>query len=60
MDTIQANEWLGYAADKRDYGLGAQICRDLGIRRIINMTNNPVKTSRLEVYGISVRPTTTP
>ena len=54
MDTVQANEWLGYAADKRDYGLGAQICRDLGIRRIRNMTNNPIKTSRLQLYGISV------
>jgi len=54
MDTVQANEWLGYEADKRDYGLGAQICRDLGIRRIANMTNNPVKTNRLQVYGITV------
>ena len=54
MDTIQANEWLGFEADKRDYGIGAQICRDLGIRKIANMTNNPIKTERLEVYGISV------
>lgn len=54
MDTVQANEWLGFQADKRDYGLGAQICRDLGIRKIRNMTNNPIKTERLEVYGISV------
>lgn len=54
MNTIQANEWLGFDADKRDYGLGAQICRDLGIRKIANMTNNPVKTNRLEVYGITV------
>ncbi|MBN2211218.1 MAG: bifunctional 3,4-dihydroxy-2-butanone-4-phosphate synthase/GTP cyclohydrolase II [Sedimentisphaerales bacterium] len=54
MDTVQANEWLGFAADKRDYGLGAQICRDLGIRKIRNMTNNPVKTERLQVYGITV------
>ncbi len=54
MNTIQANEWLGFEADKRDYGLGAQICRDLGIRKIANMTNNPVKTNRLEVYGITV------
>jgi len=53
MNTIQANEWLGFEADKRDYGLGAQICRDLGIRKIANMTNNPVKTNRLEVYGIT-------
>jgi len=54
MDTVQANEWLGYKADKRDYGLGAQICRDLGLSRIANMTNNPVKTNRLQVFGITV------
>jgi len=54
MDTVQANEWLGYQADKRDYGLGAQICRDLGLRKIANMTNNPIKTNRLQVYGITV------
>jgi len=54
MDTVQANEHLGYEPDKRDYGLGAQICIDLGIRKIKNMTNNPIKTERLEVYGIAV------
>ena len=54
MDTVQANEWLGYRADKRDYGIGAQICRDLGLRKIANMTNNPSKTKRLRVYGIEV------
>ena len=54
MDTVEANEALGFAADKRDYGLGAQICRDLGIRKIANMTNNPIKTNRLMVYGITV------
>lgn len=54
MDTVQANEWLGYKADKRDYGIGAQICRDLGLHKIAVMTNNPVKTNRLQVYGISV------
>ncbi|MCH9022486.1 MAG: GTP cyclohydrolase II, partial [Planctomycetes bacterium] len=54
MDTVQANEWLGYTADKRDYGIGAQICRDLGLRKIANMTNNPSKTNRLRVYGIEV------
>jgi len=54
MDTVQANEWLGYKADKRDYGIGAQICRDLGLRKIAIMTNNPLKTSRLQMYGITV------
>jgi 3,4-dihydroxy 2-butanone 4-phosphate synthase/GTP cyclohydrolase II len=54
MDTVQANEWLGYKADTRDYGLGAQICRDLGLTKIANMTNNPIKTSRLGVFGITV------
>ena len=54
MDTVQANEWLGFDADKRDYGLGAQICRDLGLSKIANITNNPIKTNRLQVYGISV------
>ncbi|MCK5272204.1 MAG: bifunctional 3,4-dihydroxy-2-butanone-4-phosphate synthase/GTP cyclohydrolase II [Sedimentisphaerales bacterium] len=54
MDTVQANEWLGYEADKRDYGIGAQICRDLGLHKIEIMTNNPIKTNRLQVYGIDV------
>ncbi len=54
MDTVQANEWLGYPPDKRDYGLGAQICRDLGLRKVANLTNNPSKTDRLQVYGITV------
>jgi len=54
MDTVQANEWLGYKADKRDYGIGAQICRDLGLTKIAIMTNNPLKTSRLQVYGVTV------
>ncbi|KPK76025.1 MAG: 3,4-dihydroxy-2-butanone 4-phosphate synthase [Phycisphaerae bacterium SM23_30] len=54
MDTVQANAWLGFKADKRDYGIGAQICRDLGVTKIANMTNNPIKTSRLQVYGITV------
>ena len=54
MDTVEANVSLGYQADQRDYGLGAQICRDLGLRKIRNMTNNPIKTERLGVYGIEV------
>jgi len=54
LDTVQANIQLGFMPDKRDYGIGAQICRDLGLTKIRIMTNNPKKISRLEVYGIKI------
>jgi 3,4-dihydroxy 2-butanone 4-phosphate synthase/GTP cyclohydrolase II len=54
FDTVDANLQLGFAADRRDYGIGAQICRDLGLRNVKILTNNPKKISRLEVYGIKV------
>ena len=54
MDTVDANIQLGFMADKRDYGIGAQICRDLGLTNVRILTNNPKKVSRLEVYGIKV------
>jgi 3,4-dihydroxy 2-butanone 4-phosphate synthase/GTP cyclohydrolase II len=54
MDTVDANLQLGFSPDKRDYGIGAQICRDLGLRQVRILTNNPKKVSRLEVYGIHV------
>ena len=54
LDTVEANERLGLPVDRRDYGVGAQICRDLGLRRLRILTNNPKKVSRLEVYGIDV------
>jgi 3,4-dihydroxy 2-butanone 4-phosphate synthase/GTP cyclohydrolase II len=54
LNTIDANIKLGFAPDRRDYGIGAQICRDLGLKNIRILTNNPKKISRLEVYGIKV------
>ncbi len=54
LDTVEANEKLGFPPDKRDYGIGAQIIRDLGLRQIRILTNNPKKISRLEVYGLKV------
>ena len=54
MDTVEANEYLGFAPDLRDYGIGAQILADLGIRKLRLMTNNPRKIIGLEGYGMEV------
>jgi 3,4-dihydroxy 2-butanone 4-phosphate synthase/GTP cyclohydrolase II len=53
-DTVEANERLGFKADQRDYGIGAQILRDLGVRSMRLLTNNPRKFVGLEGYGLSV------
>jgi len=54
LDTVEANERLGFKPDQRDYGIGAQILRDLGVRTMRLMTNNPRKFVGLEGYGLSV------
>ncbi|MDR0894501.1 MAG: bifunctional 3,4-dihydroxy-2-butanone-4-phosphate synthase/GTP cyclohydrolase II [Prevotellaceae bacterium] len=54
MDTIEANLHLGHLADERDYGVGAQILRELGVHKMRLMTNNPVKRVGLEAYGLQI------
>ncbi len=54
LDTVEANLHLGHKADERDYGVGAQILRSLGVRDMRLMTNNPIKRVGLEGYGLNV------
>jgi len=54
MDTVDANIHLGFDVDERDYGVGAQILREIGVSKIRLMTNNPVKRIGLEAYGLSI------
>ncbi len=54
MDTVEANEALGFKMDHRDYGVGCQILRDLGLRKLRLMTNNPTKRVGLAGYGLEI------
>jgi len=54
LDTVEANEQLGFEADRRDYGIGSQILQDLGLRQLRLLTNNPHKIYGLEGYGMKI------
>src|ERR1044072_2224200 len=54
MDTVESNVALGFKADLRDYGLGAQVLADLGLHKLRLMTNNPKKVSGIQGYGLEI------
>lgn len=54
LDTVDANLHLGHNADERDYGVGAQMLREIGVKRMRLMTNNPIKRVGLEAFGLEV------
>ena len=54
LDTVQANEVLGFGADMRDYGVGAQVLADLGLTKLKLLTNNPMKMTGLSGFGLEI------
>jgi 3,4-dihydroxy 2-butanone 4-phosphate synthase/GTP cyclohydrolase II len=54
MDTVEANKALGFPADSRDYGIGAEILADLGLKKIRLLTNNPRKITGIEGFGLEI------